>query len=343
MSRAAKFVEVLLAIGVLASAGFVVFASAVAGQSLDPETNGSALVDFVELTDEGTIVVGQRASAIDHSEITAILETTGSGRWQIDPQVENVVWSLTAESCNPNDERVCVRLVPESGVDVSLDGGTTFTREWEVDDGGFWEPVGSEREGVGRPEFYRGTDIAWSGDGRAFIAMSDRYPIIRNVDGSFTPSIASLHQFPWATTGYMLLAWIVAAVGLGVVSRRKSTSGIVALGLSVGALLIGAIVFEATGDFGRLAGLVLLPVGLLLFVAGVVGTYRSSEPSASPESFARVSILKLIWPVLPIVAFGASWGDDSIGWITMLVLMVVVIGAGVVWAWPLRARQPRVS
>lgn len=283
--------------------------------------------DYVEVTEDGSVVVGQ--DGYDEG-VRAVLESEDTTTWQREPAPSNVDWELTTASCNPNDDQVCIELGPGNQINVSTDGGATFQTEWQIDDGGNWTPGrhGSEFFS-GEPLLFRATDIAWTDDGRAFVAMSDRYPVVRNVDGSFTPSIADLHPYPVISMVFIIGSWVVAAIGLLIISKRASRKGITGFAIS-------SICFFATGVFvqfdilGLLASGALLVGGVISFIVALVMAFAAPPPPRAPgQPDQTIPALRLLWPFPALLALGYTWDIDLLPWLAMSALMAGVLATAI--------------
>ncbi len=300
-------------------------------------TEGPARFNFVEAAPDGSVILGRDETFGGESqEIDTFIENQETGHWRhSNSAVETIDWTLTTESCDPNDPQVCIRLLPASRVEVSTDGGATFEAKWEADDGQSWLPErSSQLEVAGRPSFYEATDIAWAADGRAYIAMNDRYPVVREVDGSFTPSIADLHPFPMAIFGFMTAGWFLVAAAARMASERgrwRGASWIAAAGI---VLVAGGLIATAAEGFGLLAAILFAIPGAFLFaVIGVFRAFRGGGEDVVRGS-ATVPIVRLLWPFIPLVLLAFAWDYDLVSLAAMVVAMVGTVIAGGALALP---------
>lgn len=288
--------------------------------------------DYVEVTEDGSIVVGQ--DGWDEG-VRVVLESSDLETWQREPGQSGVEWERTTESCNPTNPQVCIELGMNSQINVSTDGGNTFETEWQVDDGAHWTPgrQGSEFFS-GDPFLFEATDIAWTDDGRALIAMSDRYPVVRNADGSFTPSIADLHPYPMVSVAFIIGSWVAAAVGLMIIGNRRSERGVV--GFAVASLSFFAVgVFIQFDLLGLLASAALFFGGSTAFAVALFRALSSPPaPRAPDQADQTTSALRLVWPVPALLALGYAWDIDLLPWFVMSAVMFAVIAVAVPLARP---------
>ena len=294
---------------------------------------GPSVHDFVERTEEGTIVLGQR-TLDDNETIEAVLESSPEG-WVQDPELSDITWTLTQQSCSPVDSQVCIALGPGSRVSVSNDGGESYEPAWEVDDFGTWDPAETEDRFNGDwPWRYQATDVAWTDDGRAFVAMSDRLPVVRNVDGSFTPSIADLHLYPWQNMVFVLLGWFVVATGLWLTSWRESSRGATLFVTSAVFLFLGSVFLTNNGTVGLPALVALLGLlGVTLFCLALLRAWITKRENRQPDAFETVSVVRLLWPFGALLLFGLLWDIDAIGWFSMLGLELITVIVATKLAW----------
>lgn len=283
----------------------------------------------VDTSESGEIVVGRTEF---EDNVTAVLSIDAEGNVNRASPSTDVEWSLTTESCSPVDPNLCLSVGPDTAINESNDGGDSYSQKWAIDDGGWWHVDYSTEA----------SDIEWLPDGTAFVAMTSMNPVRRSADGSFTPSIASLHPYPIVVVGFALVAWLIAAEAAFFANRRRSAAGTTLFGLAT-LIALGSSLLGMAGPFGPVLA-ILLGTSLIAiclasgYVAFAVQRSRDRKEGVEPPAERRAPWWTFFWPFPVIVLAGLAWDADLVPWIVTLALVFGSVLVGWPMLWGLRPK-----
>lgn len=297
------------------------------GVATASSVDGSAQRDRVEVDGDRVVAVsafseGDRISDDDGVTWRSVGGATGG--------VAEERGEPTTELCLEADPRTCVRLVDETTVEESDDGGETWSTGWRIDGGSEgWLEFGQHGfEGGGEP--VRLTDLAETPTGAVLVAATTIDPIRRGPDGEWRPTLGELHRFQVFVFLPLVIGVAFLAIGLAAIAASPMRSSSWARTL----LVMAGLVLAACGA-GMVLGYALLlevitilvPLAIVPGIVAVAAAALLLLGSAARRTLVRhlaAGVVIVALAAMPHVAWSLGWGS----WrpINLLAMVLAIVG-----------------